>query len=70
LIDNVSKQNKKMEHNNRKNEFAIGGLLFIGFMFLGAGIGMLYNDTRSGGAIGIGVGFIAMGLVKAFYKKY
>ena len=40
----------------------VGGLLFVGCMFIGAGIGMLYDNVKVGGAIGMGVGFIAMAI--------
>jgi hypothetical protein len=38
-------------------------------MFLGGGIGMLYNSEEIGGAIGMGVGFIAMGAIWAYYRQ-
>ncbi len=41
------------------------GLLFVGFMFLGVGVGLLFGRPDAGGAIGMGLGFIAMGLAKA-----
>lgn len=62
-----------MESNNKKNDAkmgtTIGGMFFIGCMFIGAGIGMVYNSVPIGGAIGMGVGFIAMGIVWAYYTK-
>ena len=47
----------------------IGGIVFVGCMFLGAGIGMLYDSEEIGGAIGMGVGFIAMGAIRAYYRQ-
>lgn len=35
----------------------------MGFMFIGAGLGMLVGHVAAGGAIGMGVGFVAMGVV-------
>jgi hypothetical protein len=59
-----------MEVNEKKkNGSSIGGLLFAGCMFIGAGIGMLKNATEIGGAIGMGVGFIAMGIIRVYYRN-
>lgn len=41
----------------------IASLVFVGFMFLGGGIGMLFKAAGAGGAIGMGLGFIAMAVV-------
>jgi hypothetical protein len=38
----------------------VGGLLFIGCLFLGMGIGMYLESTKIGLFIGLGVGFLAM----------
>lgn len=57
------------EAKNKKSSSAIGGVVFIGCMFIGGGIGMLNNATQIGGAIGMGVGFIAMGAVWAYYRN-
>ena len=50
--------------NKEDREEIIGGLLFIACMFIGAGIGMLFGHTAPGGAIGMGVGFLLMALIK------
>ena len=47
----------------------IGGLFFIGFMFTGAGIGMLLGNTKIGGALGMGIGFIAMAFISLYYRN-
>jgi len=40
------------------------GLLFVGCMFIGAGLGLVVNRPDVGGAIGMGIGFIAMAFVR------
>lgn len=47
----------------------IAGVVFVGCMFIGLGLGMLYNKTAIGIMIGLGVGFIAMGIVWALAGK-
>ena len=54
---------------NDKSGAAIGGVVFTGCLLLGAGIGMIYNQVKIGGAIGMGVGFLAMAAVWAYYKN-
>jgi hypothetical protein len=53
----------------KKDGSSIGGLIFVGCMFIGGGIGMFYNSTQIGGAIGMGAGFIAMGAIRAYYRN-
>lgn len=68
----VSQNVLNMETNDRekaKNGTSIGGVFFVGCMFIGAGIGMVYDAVPIGGAIGMGIGFIAMGIVWAYYTK-
>ncbi len=51
--------------DNKKESGAIGGLIFVGCMFAGAGIGMLMGHLSAGGAIGMGLGFLAMAAYRA-----
>lgn len=53
----------------KKSGSAIGGVVFVGCMFIGAGIGIMYNALPIGGAIGMGVGFICMGAIWAYYRN-
>lgn len=57
-----------MEKNTSKSDTA-GGLVFSGFIVLGVGLGILYNNTAVGTLLGVGIGFIFFGLIKAFMKK-
>ena len=54
---------------NKKSSSSVGGVVFAGCMFLGAGTGMLFNEMEIGGALGMGVGFISMGAIWAYYKN-
>jgi peptidoglycan/LPS O-acetylase OafA/YrhL len=38
--------------------------MFVACMFIGAGIGLVFRRPDVGGAIGMGVGFLLMGLVR------
>ena len=49
-----------MESSGDNNKMKVGGLLFIGCLFLGMGIGMYLESTKIGLFIGLGVGFLAM----------
>jgi hypothetical protein len=46
----------------------VGGYVFVGPMIIGLGLGIYYNQTAVGLLVGLGVGFIFFGLVKAFMK--
>ena len=43
----------------------LAGMVFVACMFIGAGIGLIFDRPDVGGAIGMGVGFLLMGLIKA-----
>ncbi len=53
----------------KKNTGTIGGVVLVGCMLIGMGIGMLYNLTAIGIFIGLGAGFLGMGIVYAYYKN-
>ncbi|MBA3901086.1 MAG: hypothetical protein H0X62_12920 [Bacteroidetes bacterium] len=53
----------------KKTGSSIGGIALVGSMFLGAGIGMIFNKVQIGGAIGMGIGFIAMAVIMHYYNK-
>ena len=48
--------------DNRKA--GIGGVVFVGCMFLGGGIGTLLHEPHSGWLIGMGVGFLGLALTR------
>lgn len=52
----------------RMERWGIGGLVFVGCMFIGGGIGVLLGNSSAGGAIGMGFGFIGMALVRLIRK--
>jgi len=55
------------KENKSKSDTA-GGLVFVGPLMIGIGLGIYYNQTAVGTLVGLGVGFIFFGLVKAFMK--
>ena len=53
---------------DKKKSDTVGGLVFVGPMMIGLGLGIYYNQTAVGVLVGLGVGFILFGLVKALMK--
>ena len=47
-----------------KTSWMSSGLLLPGCMFIGMGIGMLFNATQIGLFIGMGAGFVSIGIIK------
>jgi len=47
----------------------VGGLVFVGLMFLGAGVGLLVGHAGAGVLIGMGLGFVAMALLDWALKR-
>lgn len=45
----------------------MAGLVFVGFLIIGLGFGLLFNKTAVGVLIGLGLGFLGMFCVK--WKK-
>jgi hypothetical protein len=60
-----------MNTENEKNKIGnrIGGLVFVGCLMLGVGIGFIKHVVHIGAVIGLGVGFIAMAAVWAYYGR-
>ncbi len=44
----------------RKMNQGMGGVVFVGSMFLGIGLGLLFDNVAAGTLIGMGAGFLAM----------
>ena len=57
--------NKK---ENKSKSDTVGGLVFVGPLMIGLGLGIYYNQTAVGVLVGLGVGFLLFGLVKALMK--
>jgi hypothetical protein len=55
--------------NTSKTRATVGGILFTGCMFIGLGSGIYFHHTAVGLFIGMGVGFVAMGIAWALVKK-
>jgi len=53
---------------NKSRSDTVGGLVFVGPLMIGIGLGIYYNITAVGVLVGLGVGFILFGLIKAFMK--
>lgn len=46
-------------------EDIVGGLVFVVLMFIGAGVGLLFERPAAGRTIGMGLGFLAMAYLRA-----
>ncbi|MFE3845942.1 hypothetical protein ACFL1L_03670 [Thermoplasmatota archaeon] len=58
-----------MENKKDKSRVdTVGGLVFVGPLMIGLGLGIYYNQTAVGALVGLGVGFLFFGLVKALMK--
>jgi len=53
----------------KRKEDDISGLAFVGCLFLGLGIGMLYGNAGGGVLLGLGAGFIVMAFLRYFLGK-
>lgn len=58
-------KNKKF----KRKEEDVTGLSFVGCLFIGLGIGLLYGNAGGGVLIGLGAGFIVMAFLKYFLSK-
>ena len=58
-----------MEKKTKKSKVeTAGGLVFVGALMIGIGLGIYFGITAVGTLVGLGVGFILFGLIKAFMK--
>ncbi len=57
-----------MEEIKERNE-TLSWAIFIGSMFIGMGIGSIYDQAGVGTLIGMGVGYIAEGIIEARAKS-
>ncbi|MCA9732323.1 MAG: hypothetical protein H6696_16260 [Deferribacteres bacterium] len=48
---------------------AIAGVLFVGSLFIGIGLGILYHEVVPGVLLGLGIGFVAMGLAWGIFRE-
>ena len=53
----------------KQNTSTIAGVVFVGCIFIGLGLGLLYNATATGILLGMGIGFIAMGVIWSYFKQ-
>lgn len=55
----------------KKTGSAIGIVVFVGCLLIGAGIGNMFDNIEIGATtlIGMGVGFICMGVIWAYYRN-
>ena len=57
----------KKKKKKSKSDTA-GGLVFVGALMVGIGLGIYYGQTAVGTLVGLGVGFILFGIVKAMMR--
>ena len=50
---------------NHENNNKIAAIIFVGFMFIGIGIGKYLDNTGVGTLIGLGVGFLASAIYRS-----
>jgi hypothetical protein len=56
------------KNESKSKSDTVGGLVFVGPLMIGIGLGIYYNITAVGVMVGLGVGFLFFGLVKAIMK--
>ena len=54
----------KRNMQKKDQDYERSGIAFVGFLFVGLALGIYYNQTAVGVLMGLGLGFIAMALLK------
>lgn len=54
-----------MENQEKNDKNKIAGIIFIGFMFIGIGVGKYLGNTSVGTLLGLGVGFLASAIYRS-----
>lgn len=54
-----------MENQEKNQRNKIAGIIFIGFMFIGIGVGKYIGNTSVGALVGLGVGFLASAIYRS-----
>lgn len=57
-----------MKKKEKSKSETIGELVFVGPLMIGIGLGIYINQVAVGTLVGLGVGFILFGIVKALMK--
>jgi len=55
--------------NQNKEVNKLGGMIFIGFMFVGIAAGLYFKNVAVGTLAGLGVGFIASAMYRSEKNK-
>jgi len=53
---------------SEKKKEGIEGLFIPAILFIGMGLGLIYNNLAAGTLIGLGIGFIIMALIRLLKK--
>lgn len=56
----MAKSNSKANNNAA----SVGGVAFVGCLFLGMGLGALVDQTGAGTLLGLGAGFVVMAILR------
>jgi hypothetical protein len=55
--------------DNESKAYTAGGIVFVGSLMIGLGLGIYYNITSVGILVGLGVGFVLLGIIYALMNK-
>lgn len=64
----MAKKKQKKPQKKKSRADAAGGLVFVGCLFIGTGLGIYYGRPDVGSLLGLGVGFLAYGVMRSKMK--